>query len=119
MRIKSDTLGGSSRPSHPFRLHHISRLPKTGCIDQCHAQAAEINRLGHEITGRARNLGHDRARRTDERVEQTRLSDVWTPDDRNLQSFAHQTSAPAVVQERSRSLDDAVDRFRERGGSTK
>ena len=61
------------------------------------------------------NFGDDGARRSDDRVEQTRLADVRPSDDRNLKTFTDETSAFAVGEQRARPSDDVVDRYRERG----
>ena len=65
-------------------------------------------------------VGHDRAARAGERVEQARLARVRPPDDHHLRAFAHQAAAAGVAPAALESADDRVDaRAPRRRGSMK
>ncbi|OLB60903.1 MAG: hypothetical protein AUI11_11970 [Acidobacteria bacterium 13_2_20CM_2_66_4] len=114
-----DEIGDGSGPARAFdafRFDPFARLAQARRVDERDPQAVEIDDLCDEIARRARNVGHDRARRAGERVEQTRLADVGPPDDRDLQAVANQLPAPRAGEQRRRSSGQIVNRPAERSG---
>ena len=76
------------------------------CINQANRNAADRKRLLDGITGCARNLCHDRAGFSEQRVHQRRFTDIRFADDRDLHPFAQNFSCRGGSKQRVNSVFD-------------
>jgi hypothetical protein len=104
------------RPLYAFGLDAICRVTQTRCVDERHAHAVEVDHFGDQIAGRARHVGDDRARCSDERIEHARFPDVRLPDDRHLKPFANEASVLRIGEQSPGAIDHGIDFLRQRAG---
>ena len=100
---------------HPPRLdlpRHVQRYRPAS------RQTVDADRFGGDRIARRTRAAANRTLRADEHVEQRRLSDVWSTNDRDAQPFAHETSSGASFRRRRCRLAQRRDHGRYRWRSS-
>ena len=78
--------------AHANALGLIERSPDAGCVHQPHWNAADGDRLAHQVAGGAGRRRDDGAFALHQAIEQILLADIGTPHDGQRQAFVHNLS---------------------------
>jgi hypothetical protein len=97
--------GALLRASHAFFLNEIFRFSEPGRVTHQHRIPSNIERHLNDISCRTSDGRHNRSGAKSENIEQTTLAGIRRPDNRDLDTTAHDFTAPAVG-------EMATDRFR-------
>ena len=90
----------------PSRFDGVAGFAEPGGVNERDRQALDVHALGQQVPRRPGNLGHDRARRADERVEQTRFAGVRPAGDHDQPALANHPAGAALEAERRQLVVD-------------
>ncbi len=75
------------RAAHALALHHVHGLPQARRVQQAHGNAPHVDELLEHVARRAWNRGHDRPVRLHQRIHETGLAHIGTPDQHRRDAF--------------------------------